>query len=250
MAEPSPRRRTSLAETFLPAYNALHGTSYSNPPEAEVKGGAADFRWPAPSRTGPALEVQLIVGALDPLGDRIHPRYVARASAAIQAWCDARGLRGLGIALRFSRDGQRRVSHEAVSAFVTERLAEGVRNLPPVGCTVSLDRTSTSEDSPYPRVRLSRHGEDTPAFVLASPGSAYIPVTVPRLREATERKQVDWLRGQTTDLVLLVDFDVDGYHREDIVELRAEAASTPALFREIWGISLWYPNERSDRLWP
>jgi hypothetical protein len=84
--------------------------------------------------------------------------------------------------------------------------------------------------------------------VTATPG-AFVPQTAPRLRAAIDRKS-KWLKGHYSDLVLLVYFDVDGYGGSDVEPLRREAASGPNLFRELWGVSLWSPGERADRLWP
>lgn len=251
MAEPDKYRRQHIAEVFLPAYNRLHGTSYVNPPEHEEPGKAYDLRWKAPARGSMPLEVQLVRGPLDPIGDRVHPGRVGRLHAAIQAWCDERGLKGFAIWLGHSRPTRQPLSLDAITSFVRDKLEEGLKSSPAPGSTLTLHRPQPHSADPYPKIELTRLPVETRTLVFSTPTPrAYMPQTVPRLRQAIDLKQVKWLHGQSSDLVLLVDFDVDGYHEEDLPELREEVSSGPVLFREVWGVSLWSPGERADRLWP
>lgn len=249
MSEPSTWARQLIADLFLPKFNALHDTAYNNPPEAEIKGAAFDFRWPAPNRGLPALEVQLTVGALDPMSDRVRPKSVAQLGAAIQRWSDAKRLLGYCISLGADRSCGPRLLATDVVDYVQRRLECGLSNPPPPGATLSLHRPHLDPPDVYPEISLHRLTAETRTLVIASDG-AYVPQAAPRVREAIDRKQSASLHGKRTNLVLLVHFDVDGYEGEDLDSLRKEAASGPVLFREVWGVSLLSPGERSDRLWP
>jgi hypothetical protein len=238
-----------LAELFLPAYNGVHSTTYVNPPLPATP--AVDFTWKSPAVGVPPLEVQHTVGAVDQVGDRIRPLATARLSRAVQEWVKRELPQGYGVHLSVPNAWGPSVKFADLLGEITTGLHRIAHALPLPGAgsfRVPVGGEESTSNCSDLRVEVVRHGQPVGSLAFAH-GESFMPVAVPRVREAIDRKQAD-LHGRTSNMVLLVHFDVDGYDADDLSEVRREAGKGTVLFSEVWGVSLWTPGERADRLWP
>ena len=96
---------------------------------------------------------------------------------------------------------------------------------------------------------MANTGKDVRSFVLGNPepGGFYENFRW-RLREAVSKKAAKLGRA-AENLVLVLDFDLNGYDMEDVPAMREELMSIEIPFAEVWAADLREPV-KLDRLWP
>lgn len=245
-----PTNEGRFIDHFPPAYNAVHGTQFAGEPERPTREQGWDYRWRNADGPMGALEVQHTVGASNALLERVHGKNSSAVFAAIQRHLKTAGYRGHVISVDMTDTPRNKKFRDEV----TQHLCGAIDTLIAAGIPVGQRRTYggkwqiASQNPGCFKVEVSNVGGTGPASLMLVPTpNGFYENTGWRLAEAVRQKS-EHVAHAETDIVLLVDFDLNGFDYEDVEALARDLQDETIPFREVWIADLGQ-NTKVERVW-
>lgn len=230
-----PEAEALLLDCFLTSSNRLHGTAYSGDCQRDLANREAwDYRWAPDRRSTRTLEVQLTRADLDDRRERVHFKRLQEVHRFLQSRLSAAFPTGVVMTIRAEDTPANREFREAVAEAVWRR-AQELLSRPLHLMQTRRGNVFWKHGKQASTVEFEVHGgQPACKSMVLTEDVVRLDPTDARLATVLRRKGD---RSPSTEVVLLVWFDVYGLDADDLDELQRFAAESHVPFREIWVIA-------------
>lgn len=246
-----PSREKVFLTAFPAAYNHAHGAAYSGAPErpGKVEHGW-DYRWPHPTLRRSWLEVQHTAAASNEDMERVHLPNASTVNSLVCKHLKTSGHRGHVVVIRAGETPRNRRHLRTAVDFVCCEIDRAIAVGIPVGRTArgAIPWRTRHQKSSF-EVEVNNDGRDFQATSILSPTPNGF-CEDPRWRlVGALRLKAEHIGYASTEVVLVVDFDMGGFDYEDVPAMNQVLSDEEVPFREAWAVDLGR-NTKAVRVWP
>jgi len=255
MAEPKGKEAELIRDTFIEAYNRLHGTTYT--PSSTKPSEPTDLLFDGSPGSEP-LKVQLTRAVGDRESEFRHPAEVTRwVIDRLQSHLRAINSRGFVVSISVDRLPRTTDEKHRLFARLWAMIFRYLGPLGPPRSTVRRLHVDRYVLQDYQEIAdfvsdldVCQVEGDQPTSIISSSTAGAFIVDVARQAAISLKDKAERYRSSASDHVLLIACETLPYSGYDLRALEeAIGAQPPPPFREIWLVSLW-GEPRADRAWP